>query len=172
MKTITALVGLLAGFCLAPHAHALDLSLSVGGSEDANAYYRLGVQQDFTQSWWSSPSGRLTGYWDAGLTHWEADGGGSNTQSLSVSPVLVYEFSGNGIRPYLEAGIGLAVFRNNAVDERQLGSEWQFEERLGAGFRFGVGHALGLRAMHYSNAGLKKPNGGIDAYSLYYQLRY
>lgn len=170
MKTIAA--ALLTALYTIPTAQALDLSLAVGASEDASGYYRLGVQQDFPRSWWQTSTGRLTGYWDAGLTHWEADGGGTNTQSLSVSPVLVYEFSGNGIRPYLEAGIGLAVFRNNTVDERQLGSEWQFEDRLGVGFRFGAGHALGLRALHYSNAGLKKPNGGIDAYTLYYQLRY
>ena len=171
MKTSTVVAGLLTAACLLPSAHALELSLGVGASEDANAYYRLGVQQEFTRSWWNSSTGRLTGYWDAGLTHWEGEGGGS-TQSLSVSPVLVYEFSGNGIRPFVEAGIGLAAFRNDSIDERKLGSEWQFEDRLGVGFRFGAGHALGLRAMHYSNAGFKKPNGGLDAYSLYYQLRY
>lgn len=171
MKTSTIVAGLLISVALMPAAQALDLSLSLGKSGEGSDYYRLGLQQEFTQSWWNSPTGRLTGYWDVGLTHWAGDQAASN-QTLSFSPVLVYEFSNSDIRPFVEAGIGLAAFRHTQLEDHQLGSALQLEDRIGIGLRFGARHALGLRAIHYSNAGLKQPNDGIEAYSLYYQLRY
>lgn len=171
MKTSTIAASLLISVCLLSPAHALDLSLSLGRSGEGSDYYRLGMQQEFTQSWWNSSTGRLTGYWDVGLTHWKGEQAASN-QTLSFSPVLVYEFGSSGIRPFVEAGIGIAAFRHTQLEDHQLGTALQFEDRVGIGFRFGAGHALGLRAMHYSNGGLKQPNDGIEAYSLYYQLRY
>ena len=45
----------------------------------------------------------------------------------------------------------------------------QFEHRLGVGLRF-RNQTLGLRAMHYSNGGIKKPNDGIEMYSVLYRL--
>ena len=77
-------------------------------------------------------------------------------------------FAGNDV-PNGELTLGVG---DVAPFFHQLGSALQFEDRIGVGFRFGTGHALGLRAIHYSNAGFKQPNDGIEAYSLYYQLRY
>jgi lipid A 3-O-deacylase len=84
--------------------------------------------------------------------------------------VFVYEFAGERLRPFIEAGIGVAVFADTQIEDRDLGSMFQFEDRLGVGLRFGRGHTLGLRAIHYSNAGIKTPNDGVEVYSLYYRL--
>ncbi len=73
------------------------------------------------------------------------------------------------MKPYLEAGIGIAAFEDTEIENNGLGSSFQFEDRLGAGLRFVGGHELGLRAILYSNAGIKKPNDGIESYVIHYR---
>ena len=143
---------------------ALDVSVAAGTTDDSGQLLRLGVQQDFGQRWCA---GRLGGYWDAGYTYWREDRGGSN-HSLALTPVFVWEFSQGGLRPYVEAGIGVALFSDTRLDDQHLGSAFQFEDRLGLGLRFGR-HDIGLRATHYSNAGLSQPNDGAESWTLYYR---
>ncbi|RBL65915.1 acyloxyacyl hydrolase, partial [Pseudomonas sp. MWU13-2625] len=38
------------------------------------------------------------------------------------------------------------------------------------GLGFAGGHEVGIRATHYSNAGLKTPNDGIESYALHYTM--
>jgi lipid A 3-O-deacylase len=113
--------------------------------------------------------GRLTGYWSGVYTYWDGDEASSN-HSLSFSPVLVYEFSGQTVKPYVELGVGVAVFASTEVENNQLGSAFQFEDRFGFGLRFAGGHEVGIRATHYSNAGLSSPNNGVESYALHYTM--
>ena len=124
---------------------------------------------DWYQSWLQSYVGRLTGYWDGAYTYWDGDKGSSNN-SLSFSPVLVYEFSGETVKPYVELGVGVAVFSNTKYEEKNFGSAFNFEDRIGFGLRFNGGHEIGIRATHYSNAGIKQPNDGIESYALHYTM--
>lgn len=149
---------------------AANISLDIGQSSDSNMVYRLGAQCDFNRSWFESGVGRLTGYWDAGYTYWDGDETSSN-HSLSLSPVFVYEFAGDKVKPYVEAGIGVAAFAHTELEDNDLGSSFQFEDRLGVGLRF-AGQEVGLRALHYSNAGLKQPNDGVEAYTLHYRMSF
>ena len=61
---------------------------------------------------------------------------------------------------------------NTKLESNDLGSSFQFEDRIGAGLRFAGGHEVGIRAIHYSNAGIKQPNDGVEAYSLHYRLNF
>ncbi|SFJ21914.1 lipid A 3-O-deacylase [Pseudomonas guineae] len=149
---------------------AMDLSVAVGQTGDSTMTYRLGTQFDFQQSWFASDVGRLTGYWDAAYTYWDGDQTASN-HSLSLSPVLVYEFAGERFKPYLEAGIGIAAFSSTELEDNDLGSSFQFEDRIGFGVRF-ADQEVGVRALHYSNAGLKQPNDGVESYSVHYRLSF
>ena len=149
---------------------AMDLSVAIGQTGDSTMTYRLSTQLDFQQSWFASDVGRLSGYWDAAYTFWDGDQTASN-HSLSVSPVLVYEFAGERFKPYIEAGIGIAAFSSTELEDNDLGSSVQFEDRLGFGVRF-AGQEVGVRALHYSNAGLKNPNDGVENYSLHYRLSF
>lgn len=151
-------------------AQATDVTFAIGQSGESTMVYRLGTQFDFGRSWMHSDVGRLTGYWDAGYTYWQGDETASN-HSLSLAPVFVYEFAGDNLRPYVEAGIGLAVFSSTELEGNDLGSSFQFEDRLGFGVRF-AGQEVGLRALHYSNAGLKQPNDGAEVYTLHYRLSF
>jgi lipid A 3-O-deacylase len=150
-------------------AQADGIEFSVGATGESTMTYRLGVQFDWDKSWLQSDVGRLTGYWSGAYTYWDGDKRSSNN-SLSFSPVLVYEFAGDRVKPYIEAGIGVAVFAHDEIESRQLGSAFNFEDRFGFGLRFPGGHEVGIRAMHYSNAGIKKPNDGIESYALHYTM--
>ena len=151
-------------------AQAVDFTAAIGQSGDSTMVYRLGAQWDWNTSWWQSDVGRLTGYWDAGYTYWDGDETSSN-HSLSFAPVFVYEFAGQHVRPYIEAGIGVAAFSSTELEDNDLGSSFQFEDRIGAGLRFS-GQEIGIRALHYSNAGIKQPNDGVEAYTLHYRTSF
>ena len=166
-------------FCLAAIAAALmgqsitaqaaGVEFAVGQTSESTMTYRLGMQFDWDKSWLQSDVGRLTGYWSGGYTYWEGDKTSSN-HSLSFSPVLVYEFAGQTVKPYVELGVGVAVFANTEVENNQLGNAFQFEDRFGFGLRFTGGHEVGIRATHYSNAGLSSPNDGVESYALHYTM--
>lgn len=147
---------------------AVELTAAVGRTEKSTSTLRIGLQKNFQSRWFQSDVGALTGYWDAGYTYWEGDKE-SNNHSLSVSPVFVYEFNGERVKPYLEAGIGVAAFRHTRIENRNLSTSVQFEDRFGVGLRL-RNQTLGVRAIHYSNAGIKKPNNGIEMYSIHYSL--
>lgn len=162
----------LASFCGASTgvAEAADVTFALGRTGDSTTVYRIGTQVDFGSRWLQSSRGHLGGYWDAAYTYWEGDETAAN-HSLSFSPVFVYEFSGETFRPYIEAGVGVAAFSGTEVEDNQLGLSFQFEDRLGVGVRFDD-QELGLRVIHYSNAGIKQPNDGVETYTLHYRFRF
>jgi len=150
-------------------AQAADLTFAVGQTSDSTMTYRIGMQSNWDASWWQTSVGRLTGYWDAGYTYWDGDDTSSN-HSLSLAPVFVYEFAGGSVKPYIEAGIGVAAFAHTKLESNELGSSFQFEDRIGFGLRFAGGHEIGVRAIHYSNAGIKQPNDGVESFALHYRM--
>jgi hypothetical protein len=50
------------------------------------------------------------------------------------------------------------------IGDKRMSTKVQFGDHLGAGYRFGVKGAwdLSYRFQHLSNAGIKKPNDGIN----------
>ena len=148
---------------------AAGLEFAVGHTSESTMTYRLGLKSDWDKSWLQTDVGRLTGYWDGAYTYWEGDKS-SASNSLSFSPVLVYEFAGERVKPYVEAGIGVALFSHTEVEGNKLGTAFQFEDRLGFGVRFAGGHEVGIRATHYSNAGISSTNDGVESYALHYTM--
>jgi lipid A 3-O-deacylase len=159
--------------CLAPivSSQAAEISGAAGVTGQGDLTFRLGAGFDWDTSWWESATGRLTGYWDAGYTYWEGGDHSSAAHSLSFAPVFVYEFSGENVKPFIEAGIGVAAFSDTRVGDKDLGSSFNFEDRVGFGLKF-ANQRIGIRAIHYSNAGIKEPNDGIESYSLFYGTRF
>lgn len=153
----------------AASSQAADVSFAVGQTGDSTMVYRLGLQSSWDASWWQTSVGRLTGYWDGAYTYWQGDETASN-HSLSLAPVFVYEFAGQSVKPYIEAGIGVAAFSSTEVESNELGSAFQFGDRVGFGLRFAGGHEIGVRAIHYSNAGITQPNDGVETYTLHYRM--
>lgn len=169
-RSLTSLLGGIALF-LSTASSAADISLALGHSGDNTMTYRAGIQFPWQQSWFDSDSGRLGGYWTVGYTYWDSKDK-VNTHSLSASPVLTWEFGARGaeIQPFIEAGIGLAAFSRNKIEDRKLGSSVNFEDRFGFGVRLYQRHTIGAQALHYSNAGISSHNAGIESYNLYYRF--
>jgi lipid A 3-O-deacylase len=157
--------------CTLSPAQAMDFSVEAGMSSESTMVYRLGLQREFNKSWWQSDTGRLTGYWDAAYTYWNGKDR-STVHSLSLSPMFVYEFNGGSVKPYIEAGIGIAGFSKSRYEGRDFGTAFNFEDRIGAGLRFAGGQQIGIRASHYSNAGIKQPNDGIESITLHYRTSF
>jgi len=166
LLSLATVAALTLGYMVSSQAASLTGAVGFTGQNDMT--YRLGLGFDWDKSWWETSMGRLTGYWDAGYTYWEGGDRAGGRHSLSFAPVFVYEFSGEKVKPFVEAGIGIAAFSGSEVGDQDLGGSVNFEDRLGVGLRFGEGQALGVRAIHYSNAGISQPNDGIESYSLYY----
>ena len=171
MRSLSSLcVAALFGLAAVGPVQAADLAFAVGATGESTLAYRLGLQCDFQRNFSESATGRFTGYWDTAYTYWQGDETASN-HSLSLAPVFVYEFAGETIKPYIEAGIGVAFFSDTELEDNNLGSSFQFEDRLGFGVRFN-GQQIGVRALHYSNAGLSSNNDGVENYSLHYAMTF
>jgi lipid A 3-O-deacylase len=168
MRQIAAAFLVLIGSACSLEAEAAVMTGAVGATSQGGMTYRLGTEFAWDTAWFKSSTGHMTGYWDAGYTYWAAGDKGSSASSVSFAPVLVYEFSGDTVTPYVEAGIGIAGFSSTHAGEQDLGSSFNFEDRIGFGLKFGEGQKLGLRAIHYSNAGIKEPNDGIESFSVFY----
>lgn len=165
---MVALAAISLGQCYT--ANALDASLSVGHTGQSAMVYRLALQSNWDQHWAESSVGHITGYWDTGFTHWQADHG-ENNNSLSFAPVFRYQFNGGDyIKPFIDVGIGVSAFQHLEVEDQKFGTSFNFEDRIGAGLHFGNGQEVALRVIHYSNGGIREPNEGVEAYSLDYRI--
>ncbi|MBF8676694.1 acyloxyacyl hydrolase [Pseudomonas fulva] len=166
-RIAASLAAALLAFAGANLAQAAQVTGAVGVTSQGDMTYRAGLSFDWDKQWFETSVGHLTGYWDAGYTYWEG-GDASGAHSLSFSPVFTYEFSGFTYTPYIEAGIGIAAFSKTRVGDQRLGSSFNFEDRIGLGLKLPSEQKVGIRAIHYSNAGIRQPNDGIESYSLFY----
>ncbi len=144
------------------------VSVGIGNANDNIEVYRIGLQRDFDRRWLVSRAWGLRGYWEASINRWTD---GESINALAISPVFVFAPNRSvGVMPYLEAGIGVALVSDTDIGGRQLSTAFQFEDRIGMGFRFGEQrkHDINFRYLHYSNANIKKPNDGIDIFILSY----
>ncbi|HLR87196.1 MAG TPA: acyloxyacyl hydrolase [Wenzhouxiangella sp.] len=151
---------------------AADLLIAPGFTNNGEATLNISARTPFKNRLYEGKSGHLSGYWTAGATWWEAARHGRDRYSISASPVFVWNFNAQGWQPFVEAGIGAAWFSSNLVSNRNLGSRLHFEDRFGVGMHLGARNTLVLRVIHYSNASLKKPNQGVNSWSLVWSHRF
>ncbi len=156
----------------APSVNATQVLLAPGVTSEGGGTASLGIGRNWNLRWFESNTGYLGGYWHAGYTWWEGGQAGDAAHSVSFSPVLVYTFNAENWRPFVEFGIGAALFSRQMVGDKNLGSSAHFEDRFGAGLRLGERSTLMFRVIHYSNAGLASPNQGIESWSLVFGRRF
>jgi lipid A 3-O-deacylase len=88
-------------------------------------------------------------------------------KNITVGPMFKWirlEKNTLGLMPYAEIGIALSWFSQHEMAGRRLSTNFQFEDKIGVGARFGQ-HGqfdLGLRGYHYSNGSIKRPNSGVN----------
>jgi lipid A 3-O-deacylase len=172
LARLAATGALFASLFSAGAAHAEDrlfdsAAVEAGGGEHMQLV-RLSAQRDWNQNWLPTHGYHLSGYWDANAAFWRANrwldvpGQSHNLAVIGITPVFRLEADDKrGL--YAEAGIGAALFsdvyRNT---HRQLSTAFEFADHIGAGYVFDNKWDLGVRLQHYSNGGIKHPNGGVN----------
>ncbi|HJV72934.1 MAG TPA: acyloxyacyl hydrolase [Noviherbaspirillum sp.] len=157
-----SLVGIPA-FCSAVDSTSLEL-----GTGNKTKMVRAGVQWKLDKQWWRSNGTHIGAYWDLSLAHWRGEqfqdipDARLSITSIGITPVFRLQ-NDNLKGPYAEIGIGAhllsAHYDNNG---RQLSTRFQFGDHFGIGYVFPNNMELGLKLQHFSNAGIKKPNDGVN----------
>lgn len=158
-------------------AHAIDLFPSgafVQGGIADHGTYSATAGLLWPWSWRREAlGGEFSGMTEIYASYWSGRGatGRQGFTQVGVVPMLRYRFSRGRSDWFLEAGIGVSgmdsLYRNT---DKQFSSSFNFVDVLALGRSFGEGRRqeLSLRATHYSNAGIKRPNPGEN----FLQLRY
>jgi hypothetical protein len=144
-----------------------SVSVEVGGGEHLQVV-RVSALSNWNRNWLPAAGYHLSGYWDANAAYWRANrwldvpGQHKNLAVVGITPVFRWEADDKrGF--YADAGIGAALFssvyRNT---HRQLSTAFEFADHIGAGYVFDNRMELGVRLQHYSNGGIKHPNGGVN----------
>jgi lipid A 3-O-deacylase len=165
MKKLLMIIACLSIFNTTAFAQdsGLGVSLGHGQGKDDIDINRLGLIKKWNVQWLKNRTGYVDGYFELSYNQWNH--GDDKIKGFALSPVFQYAFNPNEKNwyPYLEGGIGVAWLDSYSIGGRNLSSNLQFEDRIGAGLRFKK-LDLSFRYMHYSNASLKGPNDGIDIF--------
>lgn len=170
-----ALGGLSLGLALPAQAQSPELVVKYGQAS-SNDYQRSGIGLRFDPLWSATPGTlQITLRPELELSQLHYSGNGSGPTQVSEGGaigMLRIQHAGEGIRPYAEVGLGLALFSNDRIGQRDLSSHGQFSEHIGVGLDFDQHWSLGLMYSHYSNGGLKQPNNGIDLQQIVLGVRF
>lgn len=100
------------------------------------------------------------------LTQLEASGAAPDLNGnavVAITPVIRKSLGRVLSMPVeLEFGIGVGLLENRHFGQKDLGSKFQFEDRLGVRMQLSSGISMSLRYMHYSNGGITESNPGMD----------
>lgn len=113
-------------------------------------------------------------YWEVSANFWEYGDNNSHETNfaLALSPVIGKTFYHVQDKYPLkwEFGIGISLVNDTRFAGKDIGSHYQFEDRLGLTLDFGqqLKKSISLRYMHYSNGGLNSKNPGVDFLSFAY----
>ena len=120
----------------------------------------------------------LTAHTEFMVNHWRYDtvgGGSAQLTQLVLLPSLRMRLARGASPWFIELGIG-ASWTDQLLERppERFSTQWNFYDMLGVGYSFGEehDHELGLRWVHVSNAGLRKPNPGQDVVQLRYVRRF
>lgn len=164
--SLPGLVIVLPLLLLAGAGRADSLELAAGKASENLEAVRLAWQRPWSRRWQVGEQGSLSGYHVLSVNHWW--NAQESISALGYSPV--FKYSRYESPWYLRFGIGAAWLSDTRIAGRSLSTRFQFEDQLGIGWQSG-GHDLALVYMHYSNAGIEKPNHGIDLVLFSYHLR-
>ena len=158
-------------------AQGVDWTLT-GGEAKKGDVKKLGVIAGWTRAepLWQGQQWRLKLRHEVELSAWDVPKA-SDLVEFGYSPVFRIErpFSGGTSAFFVEASIGVRLLSRTRVSpERTLSTAFQFSDQLGVGVQWGrdARSTLGVRYQHISNAGIKKPNPGMDFVLLYYTHRF
>jgi len=142
-------------------------SLEYGIGKDTKLV-RVGAQWQWERQWLRSKNGHLGGYWDLSVAKWRQSryqdqfGISRDITAVGLTPIFQYQANGK-TGMFGEAGIG--VYRLSSLYDNsghQLSTKFQFGDHLGVGYRFENAWEASVKLQHFSNGGIKHPNGGVN----------
>ena len=155
-------------FVSAPNAIAKHMAIEYNHGEYSTQGVRLALQPraEYKLPWWN-----LSWYPEASISQWiqSHNDGDDRVNVIAISPVFVKPLFtlGHG-QMSVEFGIGASLLDERFFGHKNLGTHFQFEDRLGLRWASPRGHAVTLRYMHYSNGGIGSHNPGVDFINLSY----
>ena len=171
LKKLAAVAISLAAVVFAPAGHAADglvdsASIEVG-TNPQQRMLRVAVQKEWQQRWFARNGRHLSGYWEADLALWRLNayaneaGRDKNLAVIGFTPVLRYQ-NDSKLGLYGEAGVGVSLFSSlYKTRDTELSTAFQFADHVGVGYTTAKWD-FGLKLQHYSNASIKRPNGGAN----------
>jgi hypothetical protein len=174
MKKILSSLVAVAALCAAQASVAADgygyidsASVEAGGGEHVQVL-RFAAQSNWNKNWLPAAGYHLSGYWDANIAWWRANqwekipDNRKNLAVIGITPVFRWE-ADDKLGFYADAGIGASLFSSVYKNtHRQLSTAYEFADHIGAGYVFDKNWEVGIRLQHYSNGGIKHPNGGVN----------
>lgn len=160
--TLFIIIALLLSFKVSAQQMAMEYQVSEH-STDGIRVALTPYKPEITQLW------GLKWHMEASVSQWvssEADAH-RKVNVVALSPVLSKSLGywGNGELSF-GFGIGLSLLDKRTIGSKNLGTNFQFEDRLGLRWRSHKGTSITLRYMHYSNGGLGSLNPGMDFINL------
>jgi len=147
-------------------AMAVDGMALEAGQGDGTDMGRVAIQWNWSKPLYQGAAWQLSPYWDLGFGYWRNDGFPGRNQDITeigLTPVLRLQRNRlEGL--YAELGLGAHLMSHTTIGDKRMSTQFQFGNHLGVGYRFGVKRAFDLsyRYQHLSNAGIKRPNNGIN----------
>lgn len=133
-------------------------SVSVYGGDHANT---VSITSPTTHSL-KVLSVPLTVQWEGGVTRWDVEEQAGI--QLYATPKLTWQATDNiGV----SVGIGVSYFNKTKFGTRDITTMWQFADHLDLSYKQSQNYTVGIRVGHASNAGIRKPNPGMNGVFLY-----
>ena len=159
---------------LAGNAHRQAIALDYLHGEGDLSGVRLAYRPYIARIQDAFLMGDVDIYWEVSANFWEfgEDNRHETNYAVALSPVFSWHVQDiAGKYPLsVEFGIGLSLVEDTRFAGKDIGSHYQFEDRLGVTMAFGeqLEHSASLRYMHYSNGGLNDKNPGMDFLTVSY----
>jgi lipid A 3-O-deacylase len=156
-------------------------SAQAGNEGGVGVHYGVGEHYTRAELLYETPSTelyRFDGNWgrielngELGAAYWSASGSRdpSHVWQFNAIPMFRWWMSE---RFYVEAGVGATAFTSTSFADKKIGSSFQFGDHLGVGFLVTPNNRLGIRYSHFSNAGIKRPNPGLDVVQVTYSYQF
>jgi lipid A 3-O-deacylase len=130
------------------------------------------VEQTLATDWF----GDIKLYWEVSAVVWEYGDEDTHSTSYGVSLTPVFMKRIGTLQDkypvYFEAGIGASYIGDQKVAGKDIGSNYQFEDRLGIFVDIDESQHVALRYMHFSNGGFNNDNPGLDFLNLSYAYHF
>ena len=149
--------------------------LQAGAGSDVDSA-NAGLIWELDRGWTAFGGARVSASTEVSIGRWHVDDRGGSASSTNTqvgfTPTLRMTSSG-ALGVFGELGMGVNVIAPlYRTDDKRFSTAVNFGSHIGIGFRpWGpTGAELGLRAQHFSNAGIKHPNPGENFLQLRWSL--